>query len=130
MLSFEGETAPYIQYTHARCSSILRKLKINQNQINTKVDFKALKTSQEHDLIWQIYNFNKAIARAAKDNKPHHLAQYLIKLSQQFNDFYHHCHVNIEDIKLQEARILLVEATRQIIENGLYLLGIKAPKEM
>ena len=130
MLSFEGETAPYIQYTHARCSSILRKLELKENQINTKVDFKALSTSQEHDLIWQIYNFKKAIVRAAKDNKPHHLAQYLISLAQTFNDFYHHCHVNIDDQKTKEARILLVESTRQIIENGLYLLGIKAPKEM
>ena len=131
MLSFEGETAPYIQYTHARACSILRKAKKEHNlTISPKINFALLNQTSEQTLIKQLYNFPETLHKVIQHNKPHILANYLIKLAQSFNEFYHYCPVLSDDKTLTKSRLLLVNSTRQVIENGLSLLGIIAPAEM
>lgn len=127
MLNFEGETGPYLQYTHARACSILRK---SNKNVTPRVNFSLLNTEQEKKVITILYNFSDILKRVIKSYKPHHLAQYLISLAQAFNEFYHACPVITDNKELEQARLLLVDSVRQILENGLYLLGIQAPKEM
>ena len=126
MLSFEGETGPYVQYTHARASSILRKA----GKSSGKVNYSLLNQEEELAVIRLLYDFPAAIEKAAKDYKPHHIANHLITLSQAFNEFYHKCPVISERDEQMKARLLLVDSVRQVLENGLKLLGIKAPAEM
>lgn len=127
VLDFEGETAPYIQYTHARACSILRKC---NNKVSPKVNFEILKEREELGLVCLLSKFENAVEESLKHYKPHILARYLIELAQAFNEFYHKHPVISSMEHIQKARLLLVDCVRQVIENGLRLLGIKAPKEM
>lgn len=131
MLSFEGETGPYLQYTHARSCSILRKakkeLKLN---ISPKVSFEEFSLAEEQAVVKQLYDYPEVLVKVAESYKPHHLANYLITLAQQFNEFYHKCPVISKQERQMKARLLLVDSVRQVLDNGLGLLGIKAPDEM
>lgn len=131
MLSFEGETAPYIQYTHTRACSILRKAQQEHSLAITKeVNFTSLSQPEELQLIKLLYGFPEVLVKAAESYKPHHLAQHLIGLAQAFNEFYHKHPVISEQRQVMKARLLLVDGTKQVLEIGLNLLGIKAPIEM
>ncbi len=130
-LSFEGETGPYLQYTHARSCSILRKaLKEHKLKVTKKVNFESFGLEEEKALIKLLYNFPEFVAKANETYKPHHLANYLISLAQAFNEFYHKCPVISELEHQMKARLLLVDSVRQVLDTGLGLLGIKAPEEM
>ncbi len=130
-MSFEGETGPYIQYTHARAHSILRKARTEyQLQVAPHVNFETFNLAEESAVVKKLYEFPEAIVKAAETYKPHHLAQYLIGLSQAFNEFYHKCPVLSEEKNITKARLLLVDSVRQVLENGLNLLGIEAPEKM
>lgn len=126
-LSFEGETAPYIQYAHARAASILRKAK---TKLNGKIDFSLLKTKEEEALIKEIYSFPSRVSNASNELKPHILAVYLYSLAKLFSEFYHVCPCIIEDKNLSKARLSLVLSTKQVLKTGLNLLGIDAPERM
>ncbi|MBT3814508.1 arginine--tRNA ligase [Candidatus Woesearchaeota archaeon] len=127
MLSFDGETGPYLQYTHARASSILRKA---NSKVSSKINFSLLSLDEEKAVIRLLYDFPERIVKAAETYKPHHIANHLISLAQAFNEFYHKCPVISERDEQMNARLLLVDSVRQVLENGLRLLGIKAPDEM
>ena len=130
-LSFEGETAPYIQYTHARACSILRKAHQEEERgVSPQVSFETFNLAPELAVVKLLYDFPQAIAKAAETYRPHHLAQHLISLAHAFNEFYHECPVISEQKQTMKARLLLVDSVRQVLENGLGLLGIKAPEEM
>lgn len=130
-LSFEGETGPYVQYTHARAGSILRKAEKDKGiKVVAKVDFSLLNTPQELAVVSKLNEFASIIDKSAADYKLSHLCNYLISLSQAFNEFYHAHAVISDDKKLMKARLLLVSGVKQILETGLKLLGIIAPKEM
>ncbi|MDP3989912.1 MAG: arginine--tRNA ligase [archaeon] len=124
-LNFEGETGPYIQYTHARASSILRKEKLAGT-----VHYDLLQEPQEKQVVVLLEKFSSVISQAAETYKPSLVCHYLIELSQAFNEFYHSCKVISEDTRLQNARLALVDATRQVLANGLDVLGIHAPERM
>jgi len=130
ILNFEGETGPYIQYAHARICSILRKYgKSTSGVLDIKYDI--LVEEIEKDIIKKIYNFNQAICDAADQYKPSIIAKYLIDLGQTFNTFYNICPVlKSGDEELTRARVFLCAAVRQVLANGLYLLGMKTPEEM
>jgi arginyl-tRNA synthetase len=127
ILSFEGETAPYIQYTRVRINSILNK---SSTRINKQPKLELLNKSEEIDLIKKLYNFPKVILSVAETGKPHHLSNYLIKLSQKFNEYYHKHKVLSENKEEMHARLILIKSVNQVLENGLVLLGIDSPKEM
>lgn len=126
VLDFSGETAPYIQYTHARICSILRKAG------NIPADYEPglLATGEEQQLVLSLARFPGAIARAAESDKPSVVARYLIDLAKDFNKFYHQCPVLAAPGQLRGARLALIGAVRQVLANGLWLLGIAAPREM
>ncbi|MDP3728294.1 MAG: arginine--tRNA ligase [bacterium] len=127
VLDFSGETGPYVQYTHARAASILRKTK----EIKAKPSYEKLATAQEKELIKQLSIYEQAIEKAADQYKPSILAKYLITLCQLFNDFYEHCPCLTEQDKtLASARLHLVKKTKAVLQHGLSLLGIQAPEEM
>jgi arginyl-tRNA synthetase len=125
-VSFEGETGPYLQYTHARACSILRKIK----NIEKVKDFSLLREKEEFELIKQLYNFPERVKETVKHYKPHIICRYLLDLAQSFNEFYHTHQVISQSKDLMNARLMLVDAVRQVLSNGLSLLDIHAPEEM
>ncbi|MBN1502773.1 arginine--tRNA ligase [Candidatus Woesearchaeota archaeon] len=126
-LSFEGETGPYVQYTHARASSILRK---HKKQVVKNVDFSLLRTEEERAILGLLEQFPSLIEKSAENYKPSLIANYLIDLSQKFNEYYHKHQVIQEDKELEKARILLVCCVKQVLKIGLELLGIEALEVM
>jgi arginyl-tRNA synthetase len=131
VLSFEGETGPYLQYTYARSSSILRKAKVNFNElVLPEVQFDLLTLNEEQAIIKKLAEFPQILIKVKESYKPHHLANYLIVLAQLFNEFYHKCPVLCDQTKQRKARLLLVDGVRQVLSNGLTLLGMRAPEEM
>lgn len=125
-LSFEGETAPYIQYAYARSSSILRKSKLDLK----KADYSLLKNKKEISLIKYLDNFPKLVLEATDDLRPHVIAIYLYSLAKSFSEFYHACPCIIDDEELSKARLSLVLATKYVLKTGLSLLGIDVPDRM
>jgi arginyl-tRNA synthetase len=125
VLDFSGETAPYIQYSHARICSILRKAGHPAGG-----DPSLLLLEEEQAVVRTLARFSEAIARAAETCRPSVVARYLADLARDFNRFYHQCPVLQAPEDLKNARLLLIDAVRQGLVNGLYLLGIAAPKEM
>jgi len=125
-LKFEGDTAPYIQYTYARCKSILRKAKIAPK----KFDVSDLKDEKEIDIIKKLAEFPETILKSAEDFRPHYIANYLYDLATLFNEFYHKSPVITADEKTKVARLALVESVSIIIKNGLNLLGIDVLEKM
>ena len=125
-LSFEGETAPYIQYAYARISSILKKGK----KINMKSDLKLLKEKEEIELIKLVSNFPETIAKSTNELKPHLIASYIYSLAQKFNEYYHLHQILKADKNTRDARILLISAVKHVLKNGLNLLGINVLEKM
>lgn len=124
IVQFEGDTGPYLQYTHARACNILAKASPG------KPDFSQLKEDIEKHLIIVLSKYPEIVAHAVTDYKPHILAQYLLETGHAFNEFYHACPVIKADENIKNARLHLVKAASIVLSNGLGLLGIKAPAEM
>ncbi len=130
-LDFEGDTGPYLQYTYARASSIIRKAEAKKISVTTKVKFDALSEQTEKKVIVLLSEYPYRVRDALRQYKPHILAQYLLHLGRAFNEFYHSCPCMQEtDKEKQKARLLLIDCTRTVLRNGLSLLGISAPEEM
>ncbi len=126
-LNFEGNAAPFIQYSHARACSILSK---NPDTFE-KFDASLLNHPSELKLIMNIAQFPIAVEDAGEGFKPHLMSLFLFDLASSFNEFYRDCPVLPEKVlELRNARIALVDATRVVIKTGLNLLGIAAPEEM
>ncbi|MBU3195219.1 arginine--tRNA ligase [Clostridium algidicarnis] len=128
MLSFEGETGPYVQYTYARGKSILRKAEgIRSNN----VDYSKLKTKEEFELVKTLEGFNEAIISAIDKLEPSIVTRYVIEVAKSFNKFYNSNSIlNIEDEDLKNARLNIVEATCIVINSGLKLLGVETVEKM
>ncbi|MBS3114981.1 arginine--tRNA ligase [Candidatus Woesearchaeota archaeon] len=125
-LSFEGETGPYIQYAYARISSILNKNK----KFNQKADLSLLKEREEIELIKLLHNFPELIAKATNELRPHLIATYIYSLAQKFNEYYHMHQILKAEKSVKDARILLISSVKQVIKNGLNLLGIDVLERM
>lgn len=129
VVDFDGETGPYLQYAHTRCVSILRKAA--QPFPFSKKAAERLTHPKELLLLKTLGQFPRHLERTLLHSKASQLANYLIDLTKVFNSFYHECKViQPNEPELTHARLLLVEATRRILGQGLGLLGIPLPKRM
>ncbi|KGN02270.1 arginyl-tRNA synthetase [Clostridium novyi A str. 4570] len=127
MLNFEGETGPYVQYTYARGKSILRRA----GEIGEEVNYAALNSKEEFELVKVLGNLQEAILNAIDKLEPSILTRYTIEVAKAFNKFYNaHNIMATEDVATKNARLKLVEATCQVIKNGLNLLGIEVVEKM
>lgn len=126
-----GEKNPvfYLQYAHARISSILRKVEQEYN-FSGKADLSFLTHPSEITLIKTMLKFPENVANAARLKEPHHVITFLNELASDFTTFYHDCRILGEDEKLAQARMELAKAVAQVLRNGLGILGITAPEEM
>jgi arginyl-tRNA synthetase len=145
-LNFQGETGPYLQYTHARMASILRKasevdpkemaqlaaLRDNDPELISKtVDISLITSDVEWAVIKELDRFESQISSAADQFDPSYVASYLIDLAAAANKFHYECRViNPDEPDLMKARLALSEAIRQVLNNGLALLCLNAPERM
>ncbi|WP_297500606.1 arginine--tRNA ligase [Thermococcus sp.] len=134
VLNFEGESAPYLQYAHARCASIIRKaeeieIETDWKALLEKADFSKL-TNREKELIKLLAKFPEILQQAGRDIKPHLIPAYLNELASLFNRFYMDHPVLKAEEGIREERLLLVLAVKQVLKNGLEILGIAAPERM
>ena len=127
ILSFDGETGPYVQYSYARGNSILNRA----GNCSGNVDYSKLSSKEEFELVKTLANFNNQITLALDKLEPSILTRYVIEVAKSFNKFYNaHSVLNLEDDELKATRLNLVKATLQVIKNGLELLGIDVVEKM
>ena len=117
----------YLQYAHARIASLA---KYAEQGITAKVDLKLLVTPEEGELIGCLSQFSEYLIQASRSTEPYRLADYLRQVAACFHKFYSHHRVVTEDKELTKARLLLADATRIVLRNGLELLGISQPESM
>lgn len=127
-LSFEGNTGPYLQYTHARINGILRKGQILEDgQIAQPSEI----SEQELSVLRKLNQFTEVVEQAATNYTPNVICNYLYELSQTFNSFYEAVPILKEtDEQKRLFRIAIIRSTATVLSNGLTLLGVQAPKEM
>ena len=126
VLNFDGETGPYVQYTHARAASVLRKA----GDIGCEADLSAVSGDAAYELIKLLYRFPEAVEDAAEKNEPSVVTRHIVDVAQAFNKFYHDEHILSGSAAEMNAKLKLTLAAKQVIANGLGLLGIKAPEKM
>lgn len=120
----------YVQYAHARISSVLRHAKEQGFDLDTLDDITALTETEALALVKKMLDFPDLIARAAEALEPHRLTGYLTELATLYHKFYHELKIVSENRQVSESRLLLCMAVRQVLANGLALLGITAPTRM
>lgn len=126
MLSLEGNTGPYIQYSHTRCTSILKKV----GEFKKVYSFKEI-SANEKNLIKKISEFPDVVNQAASEMKPHLICNYVYDLATIFNSFYQKVPVlKTENEKQKNFRLTLVDATRNVFQKCLNLIGIEVPEKM
>lgn len=125
MISLEGNSAPYLQYTYARGKSILKK----QEQEKTK-ELPSMLEPLEKELILKIGQFHEVVIESCKTFKPNLIANYLYELAQLFNSFYNKYPVLKAEIEKRKLRLKLIESFCTILQVGLNLLGIEVPERM
>lgn len=132
VLQFEGNTGPYLQYTHARMCGIFRRAEEEGISATPEVpDSIPTLADEEWALLLQLRGFGAALERAAAAREPHELAAYLYSLASSFNTFYgRHTVISLADPATTRARLALVGSARIVLANGLRLLGIRALEQM
>ncbi|MDA3882273.1 MAG: arginine--tRNA ligase [Bacteroidales bacterium] len=129
-IDFNGNTGPFIQYTHARICSVLRKA--DEQGITIPATFLVSTYSEkERELIKMIAKYQEIISLAGKEHAPSHIANYTYDLVKAFNQFYHECSIlNEEDSAIQQFRLGLSKQVATIIASAMKLLGINVPERM
>ena len=129
-IDFNGNTGPFIQYTHARIRSILRRAE--EQKISVKQEASSyLPNEKEIALIQKLADYGAAVQQAGKDYSPSGIANYCYELTKEFNQFYHDYSIlNAESDSAKAFRLLLADNVAKIIKNGMALLGIEVPERM
>ena len=133
VLNFEGETGPYVQYTHARACSVLRNAGASAEAVlngTAKPDMKYITGEAAYELVKAIASFPEVVQDAAAKYEPSVVTRHIIDVAQFFNKFYHDEHILVDNEEEKQAKLALVYAAKQTIANGLALLGIVAPERM
>lgn len=128
MLDFEGESAPYCQYSYARGKSILRRA----DKFSGDIDFSKIASDEEYALVKHINAFGDAVKNAADKNEPFYVNRYVTTLARLFNKFYNACPILKDDVDadVRRARLALVEISCMVINSALGLLGIETVEKM
>ncbi len=131
VLNFEGETGPYVQYTHARACSILRNAGEEVVAAARKgFDTSYIVSESAHELMKLIYELPDVIVEAGEKYEPSVVTRHIVDIAQAFNKFYHDEHILVDNEAEKTAKVALVMAAKAAIKNGLGLLGMKAPEKM
>ena len=127
VLNFDGETAPYVQYTYARCASALRK----GGDIDfDNIDLSSITTDEGYEVIKSVLTFGDSVRLAAKLREPCYVTRHVVDLAEKFNRFYIDHRIVVDEAPVRNARLALTKAVANVIKCGLGLLGIDAPQEM
>lgn len=125
MVSFEGETGPYVQYAYARIQSILRKANFTPSADATY----SLNDPESWEIIKLLQDFSRIVKRAAENYDPSLIAKYAISLAQAFNKYYAHTRI-LDESPERESRLALSYSTAVVLKEALRLLGVQAPEKM
>lgn len=127
-LSFEGETAPYVQYTYARCCSLIKKADL---PIAGEIDYSALDNIDAVNIITLLNDFPEIIKNAAQKHEPYIITRFSIELAKAFNKYYfEHRILDDDSIEKNKARLALTKCVKSTIKTALYLIGVNAPEKM
>lgn len=133
VLNFEGETGPYVQYTHARAASVLRNAGESVEHALKSVseaNMDYIIGDSAYELAKLIYRFPQIIIDAAEKYEPSIITRHIVDIAQSFNKFYHDEHILVDNEEEKKAKLILSYAAKQTINNGLQLLGMEAPERM
>ena len=125
-LNFDGETGPYVMYTHARACSVLRKA----GTCDAAPDYAALSDPEAQDVVRMLEQFPEVLKAALNKSEPSMITRYSVDLAQSFNKFYYEHKVMVDDLGARSARIHLTRAVKQTIARALDLIGLEAPERM
>jgi arginyl-tRNA synthetase len=128
MLAFDGNTAPYLQYAHARICSIFRRAELERASVRSAAI--ALDAPQERALALRLLAYPTAIDTTLETYSPHKLCTYVYELASDFTSFYEHCPILKADEPLRSSRLTLADLTARVLEHSLGLLGIDVPEQM
>ena len=136
VLNFDGETGPYVQYTHARAASVLRNGGITEDNVKSVLGDASglavthITSDSAYELARLLYTFPDIVQDAAERYEPSVVTRHIVGIAQCFNRFYHNEHILVEDESEKKAKLALTYAAKQTIKNGLGLLGMEAPERM
>ena len=128
VLNFDGETGPYVQYTHARCASLLRRADFDWQAANK--DLGALDNQQAFAAAKLLFAFPETVQKACEKNEPYLITRHIIELAKAMNRFYYEHRIIDEDKAKAAARLMLTANVKQVIKTGLWLIGVAAPERM
>lgn len=125
-LNFDGETGPYVQYTHARCRSLTEKCP----DPDCDPDYSGVTGAEACEVLKLLDSYPDVILSAAEKYEPCYVSRFLVDLAQAFGKFYLTCNIAKAEDGVKKARLMLVKAVKSVLKDGLELLGIKAPEKM
>ena len=126
-LAFDGETGPYVQYVHARICSLLER---GNFDLDNEFDGSLLTDELEINLLRMLYNFTDIVIDAHDKYEPFFVTRYIADLSKQFNKYYNATQIIVEDEMLKNTRLMLCYTIKNVIKEGLNLIGVDAPEKM
>ena len=127
-LNFDGETGPYVQYTHARCCSVLRKAE--DAGISAAPDYSALNNATAQEVVRTLEKFPETVSEACHRNEPSMVTRFCVELASSFNRFYYENHILTDNLAASAALVNLTRATASCIKLALSLIGVEAPEKM